>query len=326
MRLSRFLLPIVLVFSMMAAGCSSLRLAGQEMETRQIFAMDTIMTLSAYGPNAADALTNAAAEINRLDQLLSTNNPQSDVAKLNDTGCATLSPEASELLTRSQELYEQTGGAFDCAIYPIVKAWGFTTGSYRVPSKEEIAVLLPLCDPSQITLTGQQATMSKGMAIDFGGIAKGYTSQRVIELFRQTGISHAIISLGGNVQTLGTKPDGSAWQVAVQYMDQSDEYAIILQLEDEAAVTSGSYQRYFEQDGKRYHHILDPHTGFPAESGLLSVTVLCGEAARADALSTACFVLGADRGWELIESLPGVEALFVREDGTQRRTSGFPAE
>ena len=166
--------------------------------------------------------------------------------------------------------------------------------------------------------------MPMDMALDSARNATAYTSQREIDLLRQTGISHAIISLGGNVQTLGTKPDGSAWQVAVQYMDQSDEYAIILQLEDEAAVTSGSYQRYFEQDGVRYHHIIDPATGAPAESGLSSVTIVCKDGTTADGLSTALFIMGLEKGtdfWRQHNEL--FDAVFITEEGDIFVTEGL---
>lgn len=293
--------------------------------SHQIFAMDTIMTLTAYGEEAEDAVMAAIEEINRLDRLLSTNLEQSEIYQLNETKSGTLSEESLSLLASSADLYESTGGLFDIAIYPIVSAWGFTTQSYQVPTQETIDALLPHCDPTQIQLEGNQVTLPDDqMKIDFGGIAKGFTSARVMEILEEHGISSAIVTLGGNVQALHKKPDGTPWQVAVQYLDQSDDFAITLQLDNEAAITSGGYQRFFESDGKTYHHIIDPRTGYPADSGLLSVTIVSEDGTLADGLSTSLFIMGLEEATAYWRSHSDqFDAVFITNDGSVLVTEGL---
>ena len=244
---------------------------------RDVFAMDTYMTVKAYGPVEA-----AVEEINRLDALLSTGNEDSEVAGINANNGGHLSEDGAVLMERSLELYKSTGGVFDVAIYPVMKAWGFTDGNYRVPDDETLKSLLQLADPSLIEYDSSTADVNfeeKGVQIDFGG--KGVTS--------------GLVNLGGNAQVLGTKPDGSLWRVAVQSPDAEDEYLGVLETKDKAIITSGGYERYFEKDGVTYHHIIDPSTGYPAENGWISVTIVSADGTLADGLSTSLFVMGKDK-------------------------------
>ena len=323
MKRLHFLIGLMVSTTLLLAGCAPL--AKETSFRHQIFAMDTIMTLTAYGDGAEEAVMAAIEEINRLDRLLSTNIEQSEIYQLNETKSATLSEESLTLLQASTDLYESTGGLFDIAIYPIVSAWGFTTQTYQVPSKETIASLLPHCDPTQIQIDGTQVTLpDEQMKIDFGGIAKGFTSDRVMDIFTEHGITSAIVTLGGNVQALHTKPDGSPWQVAVQYLDHTDDYAITLQLDHEAAITSGSYQRFFESDGKTYHHIIDPRTGYPADSGLASVTIVSEDGTLADGLSTSLFIMGLDEATDYWRSHSDqFDAVFITDDGSVLVTEGL---
>ena len=267
--------------------------------SRDIFAMDTVMSVTAYGEEAEDAVEAAVDEINRLDALFSVGNADSDIAKLNTEKTAVVSDETFSLVERSLELYKSTEGALNITIYPLMEAWGFTTGDYRVPEQSELTSLLQTmqiddiqCDSDTKTITLPEQTQ-----IDLGAIAKGYTSARLMDLFAEYDVVSALVSLGGNVQVYSTKPDGSKWRVAVEdpFSDSEDAYSGILSLQDQAAITSGAYERYFEQDGVRYHHILDPSTGYPAESGLSSVTIVSADGTLADALSTALFVMGKDK-------------------------------
>lgn len=183
-----------------------------------------------------------------------------------------------------------------------MELWGFTTKNYRVPESSEIADVLKHVSYTNVEVNGQQVTLSDGASIDLGGIAKGYTSSRVIQIMKDCGIEHAIINLGGNVQVLGTKTDGSDWRVAIQNPDSESSYLGVLSTADKAVITSGGYERYFEQDGQVYHHIIDPQTGYPSESDLTSVTIVCSDGTTADALSTALFVMGLDGAKELYRS------------------------
>lgn len=351
-----------------------------------VFAMDTYMHLMAYGSGtggakqAKKAVLAAAKEIHSLDSRLSTGLPDSEISKLNAAGGGEISGIVRELIQRSQQLREETGGLFEIAIYPVMKLWGFPTQEFRVPEKEEIDTALKLADASAITIAtktvteivpadedkaskgkpaGNEKTETKdagngeaeiktadnekaetkdagrtaddpaakksensstaataaaaapavkkvtkkvttakfgikGMEIDLGGIAKGYTGDRVMQAFKKAGVSSGLISLGGNVQALGSKPDGSPWRVAIQDPQNELEYLGILEIVDKAVITSGGYERYFEEDGVRYHHIIDPRTGYPADSGLLSATIISEDGALADGLSTSLFIMGKD--------------------------------
>lgn len=295
--------------------------------TQSIFAMDTYMTVTAYGANAEDAVTAGVAEIERLDALLSTGNADSEVAKINATGSGTLSEDTQYLLERSLSIWESTGGVFDITIYPIMDEWGFTSGNYQVPEKETLTSLLDLVDASQIEFDSTASTISfakEGMKIDFGGIAKGYTSSRLMELFRDCGIESALVNLGGNVQALGNKVDGTAWRVGIQ--DPNDESAYIggVSITDKAVITSGGYERYFEEDGVRYHHIIDPSTGYPADSDVCSVTIVSDDGTLADGLSTSLFIMGLDKAtdyWR--ENSDQFDAILMTDDGDIYVTEGI---
>ena len=304
---------------LLLAGC-----AGPEARQRQIFAMDTVMTLTAYGPNGEAALDAAAAELQRLDALLSTGNPDSQVSQLNRAGGGPAGEDVQRLLAAALTACRDTGGLFDCTIYPLMTLWGFSTGDYRVPGEEEIAALLPLVDASRLRFGGSSVQLGPGQQIDFGGIAKGYASQRLMDIFRDRGVASAIVSLGGNVQCLGTKPDGSPWRVGVQDpAAPRGAYLAVLAVEDRAVVTSGGYERFFEEDGRTYCHILDPRTGRPAETDLLSATVLSRDAALADAMSTALYIMGLEDAAEFWrESGADFDMVLLTRGGELYATGG----
>lgn len=265
---------------------------------RDVFAMDTYMTVKAYGSNGDAAVDAAVDEINRLDALLSTGKEDSEIGQINANNGGHLSEDGAALMERSLELYKSTDGAFDVAIYPVMKAWGFTDGNYQVPDEDTLKAMLELANPSFIDYDKETATVSfkkEGVQIDFGGIAKGYTSSRIMDIYREKGVTSGLVNLGGNAQVFGTKPDGSLWRVAVQSPDAEDEYLGVLEAKDKAIITSGGYERYFEKDGVTYHHIIDPATGYPAENGLISVTIVSADGTLADGLSTSLFVMGKDK-------------------------------
>ena len=305
---------------------TSLDTASQEKVQKNVFAMDTYMTVSAYGENAEKAVDAAIDEINRLDVLLSTGKDTSQVAFINQNGSAVLNDDTQTLLQKSLELYESTGHRFDITIYPIMCVGGFPTQEYRVPEQDEIAKTLELVGSDKLSYdeATKTLTLRDGMAIDFGGIAKGYTSSRLMEIFREYNVSSAMVSLGGNVQVLGTKTDGSDWRVAVQNPDGTDDYLGILAIKDKAVITSGGYERYFEEDGKTYHHIMDNETGKPADSDLISVTIISKDGMLADGLSTALFVMGKEDAlnyWR--EHSEEFDAILVTKDGEITVTQGI---
>ena len=261
--------------------------------THQIFAMDTVMDFYAVGENAETVLTAAAQEINRLEALLSRTRQGSEVDALNRHGSAVLSDETASLLGAALDYCEKTGGAFDVTVAPLVDAWNIHGDTPRVLTDGEIATLLPLVGSEHLRLDGSSASLDGGCAIDLGGITKGYASDVVAALYRENGIQGGWISLGGNVYAHGTKPDGSGWNVSIRDPGDSASGAAIVTLSNEFAVTSGGYQRFFTApDGTVYQHIIDPQTGRPAESDLLSVTIISGSGTLADAYSTALYVMG----------------------------------
>lgn len=269
--------------------------------SRDIFAMDTYMNVTAYGVGANEAVRRAEEEIERLDSLLSTGDQNSEIYQINQNGGGILSEDIAYLVERSLDLYQSTNGAFDIAIYPVMKAWGFTDDNFRVPEEEELQELLTLTDVNDISYDSRTKEISfqkEGMQIDLGGIAKGYTSARIMDIYRECGIKSGLVNLGGNVQALGTKTDGSKWRVAVQNPQDTDQYIGVLSIQDKAVITSGGYERYFEQDGKTYHHIIDPKTGYPAENGLISVSIVTADGTLADGLSTSVFIMGKEAATE----------------------------
>ena len=316
---------MVILIGIMAAGCGQQQKTEQtegteESASQDIFAMDTYMSVTAYGADAESAVSDAIAEIERLDALLSTGETDSEIYKLNQNGGGSISEDTSYILERALEIWKSTDGCFEIGIYPLMQEWGFTDGNYKVPDKETLQKLLPLADSSKIDFNEKDQTVSfeqDGMEIDFGGIAKGYTSGRIMDIFREHGITSGMVSLGGNVQVLGIKTDGSKWRVAVQNPEDTENYLGVLETQDRAVITSGGYERYFEQDGKTYQHILDPKTGYPADSGLTSVTIVSADGTLADGLSTSLFVMGKEKAvayWRAHSE--EFDAILVEKDGT----------
>lgn len=289
-------------------------------ESRDIFAMDTYMTLTAYGKNAKKALDEAVDEINDIEQLVSTGIDSSEVSQINKNGKGSVSETTGYLIKRSKEIYDSTNGVFDITIYPIMQAWGFPTENYCVPGKKELKKLRGLMGADHVLYDEkkQEVTLNKeGMKIDLGGIAKGYTSSKVMDIFKENGISSAVISLGGNVQTLNGKPDGSDWRVAVENPADTGSYIGVLSIKDKAVITSGGYERYFKQDGKTYHHIIDPANGYPANNGLTSVTIVSDDGTLADGLSTSLFIMGPEKAqkyWK--EHSDEFDTILVKDDGS----------
>ena len=285
-------LPLLLL-----SGCA------EKEASRECFAMDTVMQLRAYGPQAAAVLDAAEQEIYRLEGLLSCQDPEAELARCN-TGSETVSEETAALIQTALDLSAATGGAYDPTLYPLTLAWGFSGGQYRVPDEAELSAQL-----------------------DLGGIAKGYTAGRIRKILQDAGVRAAIVSLGGNVAAIGKKPGGGDWIVGLQDPQDPGSYFGTVAVSDACVVTSGGYQRYFEQDGVRYHHILDPKTGRPAASGLQSVSVVSQDDTLADALSTALFVMGLDAGAALYRAGDlAFEAVFMTDDGSVWITPGLAGQ
>ena len=295
--------------------------------SRDLFAMDTYMTLTAYGEHAQEAVDKAAERVEALDALLSTGDADSEIYQLNQNGEATLSEEGGYLVERALELYEKTEGAFDIAIYPVMQAWGFPTQEYHVPDDATLKEKLALADASKVDYDKETRKISfeqDGMEIDLGGIAKGYTSSQIMKIYEACGVTSGLVNLGGNVQALGGKTDGSKWRVAIQSPDDTEDYLGILEIENQAVITSGGYERYFEEDGVTDHHIIDPATGYPADSGLISVTIVSDDGTLADGLSTSLFIMGEEKAaqfWR--KNSDKFETIMETSDGKLYVTEGI---
>ena len=299
--MKRFIALVLCV--LMLWGCASPELHTQQFTT--IFAMDTVMSFDLWGTDAKDAAAAIAARIAELELDWSATDQNSILGRLNAGAEVTLSPEERALMAAVEALSLRTSGAFDPRLRAVSEVWGFYNEAHRVPTQAEIT-----------------DAMNKG-EWDLGAAMKGYVGQECVALLSEMEIDRALLNLGGNIQTYGEKPDGSPWRVAVQNPDLSEDHLGIISVYGTASVvTSGNYQRYFELDGKRYHHILDPETGYPAESGLASVTVVCRDGLTADALSTALFVMGLEEATEFWRQSDDFEAVFVTKDGMIYATEG----
>ena len=318
--MKNWLSAALLSAAFLLTGCSGA--PAQEPETATFFAMDTAMDFTVYGDAAL--LDEAETLIGSLKEQVSVTDEHSDIYAIDHTGSGSLSGNAAELMEQALELCRRTGGALDISVYPIVRAWGFTTGSYQVPDEETIQSLLPLVDYTQIQYDAATGvvTLPEGMEIDLGSVAKGYAGQLAAQMLREHGVQSALLNLGGNVQTVGTKPDGSPWQIGIKD-PQGEDAMMVLSVEDQAVVTSGGYERYFEQDGQTYWHIMDPSTGHPADSGLLSVTIVGKQGIICDGLSTSLFVMGLEKAADLWAQSGDFEAVFVTASGEVYITEGL---
>lgn len=265
--------------------------------TDEIFAMDTQISFTVYGSNGENAVQAAKIRIMQLENLLSVTNECSEIYAVNhsDGRAVQVGKDTFDIVQFALAMAKDTNGALEPTIYPLLKAWGFTTDNYQIPPENTIKTLLKSVDYTKIKLNHNTISLPSGMELDLGAVAKGYAGDEIIKLWRSQGITSALINLGGNVQTLGTKPDGSLWKIGIKSPD-AENHLGILQTGEAAVVTSGGYERYFTgPDGRKYWHILNPKTGRPAQSGLKSVTIIGKTGRMCDALSTAIFVMGREK-------------------------------
>lgn len=277
--------------------------------------MDTIMSVTAYGNNSKNAVKKVEKEINRLDSLLSVQNKNSEIYKINKSKNLSPSEEVLEIIKRSKEISKITNNAFDITTEPLTRAWGFCNGvDNKVPDKKEIKAILKNVGAKNINIDNGKIKLNQNTSIDLGAIAKGYASYKANKILSDNKITSALISLGGNVRAIGSKPDGSPWIVGIADPDDTSQQIGTLSVKDTSVITSGGYQRFFESNGKKYHHIINPHTGYPAESGLKSVTIVSEDDTLADALSTALFVMGLDKATEFYKENNNFGGVFITDE------------
>lgn len=322
---------------LLLTGCSNFN---SEMEkdsekepfiSKSSFLLDTVVSVQIYDKQEHEILEGCFDVIKKYERIFSRTNVNAELYQLNQgtlprNGQAfQISDELTDILTYSLYYSDLSDGAFDISIAPISSLWNFKPSNPIRPSDEAIQEALPLVNYNYIELGDNEVSFAKdGMGLEVGAIAKGYIADRVKDYLVENGVKSAMINLGGNVLCLGTKPDGTPFNVGIQmpYADRNETIAI-MQISDLSVVSSGIYERFFELDGVNYHHILDPRTGYPYDSDLISVSIISPYSVDGDGLSTTLFALGLENGTKLIESLPDTYAIFITEDYQLHYTKGF---
>lgn len=311
---------LLFLFLITLCGCANSAESSSEDTkeySRDIFAMDTYMYLKAYGEHADTALGYSSEQILSLEELFSVTSEKSDIWEINHSNGepVSVSDDTIAVLDKAIEIGGKTNGALDVTIYPLLTEWGFTTDTQQVPTDDIIADKLKLIDYTKISVKGNTVQLPDNMQIDFGALAKGYTSDCVTEILKENGVKSALVNLGGNVHAVGTKPDGTLWKVGVQNPFSPSEQVCILEIADKAVITSGNYERFFtDENGRKYWHILDSADGFPADNGLVSVTIVGENGLLCDALSTALFVLGTDKAIDYWRNSADFEMILITDD------------
>jgi thiamine biosynthesis lipoprotein len=327
--------------------------AGSTSKPQPEYVLGTICSVNLYEQGRPELYSEIFRRFRELEDILSANRDDTDLAAVNKNAGAVpvkVRPELIEVLEKALEYTEKSGGVFDPSVGPLVKLWGIGNDKARVPDEEKIREALDLIDYREIEIDKNEGTVflkRAGMSLDLGAIAKGYAADEAVKILAREGVAQAIIDLGGNIFALGEKKaeksfkdffrrlfsggpeeDASAdktfWRVGIQDPGEArGRYIGVLNVKNKSVVTSGIYERFFEEGGKRYHHIFSPKNGFPIENGLLSVTIAADHSIDADAPSTTAFALGWEKGRELITSVPGAEGIFVFDDRTVRLTDGI---
>lgn len=311
---------LLLFCCLLLSGCRSQTPA----HSRTGYYFDTVVTLTLYSGGTEEALDAAFSLCAEYERLFSRTDPSGALYALNhaEGGRVALDPELQGVLQNACALAEETGGRFDPTVAPLSDLWDFGNGG-RLPSEEEIAAALPRVGYANVVFSDGGVSLHNGAQIDLGGIAKGYIGDRLRDCLVGYGVTSGLLDLGGNIFCIGSRPDGGAFTVGVKNPQNTAALSAVLEVSDMVVSTSGGYERCFTQDGRTYHHILDPETGYPAESDLASATVICRDGEKADCLSTVCFLYGQEAALALIESLPDTEALLITRSGEAVCTSGL---
>ena len=328
---SHLLVSVVLGLVALLVGCSSLSVQSEPIVVKRTqMQMGTLVSITVVASNkeiAQAAATAGFAEIRRLEELLSTWIPTSELSRVNTSAGVmpvSVSPETMTVVQGAIRIAEMTDGGFNIAIGPAIEAWSVIDGQ-RIPTESELDTLRPLVDLQAVHADARKQTIfleKAGMRIDVGGIGKGYAADQAVEALRRAGASAGVVALSGDIKTFGQLPGGKKFPVGIQHPRKEGEVLAFIDLENEAISTAGDYERYFERDGVRYHHILDPKTLQPARR-CQSVTVIAREGMLADGLDTGIFVMGVELGMRLVEALPDVEAIIVDHDGVIHVSSGL---
>lgn len=286
------------------------------------FKLNTVVTITIYDSQDTSLLDDALSLCDHYEEIFSRTKESSELYQLNqgllprsEKGFS-ISSELEKLIQSGLFYGELSEGAFDISVEPVSSLWDFTSGEKVIPTKQKIQDALSLVNYKNVKIkNGSLSFQQEGMGLDLGAIAKGFISDRIKDFLVSKGVKSATINLGGNVLCIGSKPDNTPFRIGIQKpFANRNETAAVVDITDKAVISSGIYERYFEKDGKTYHHILDPKTGYPCETSLISVTIIADHGVDGDGLSTACFSLGLEKGMELINTLPDVQAVFITDD------------
>ncbi|NLY52000.1 MAG: FAD:protein FMN transferase [Firmicutes bacterium] len=332
MRQRTLIWTIVIGFFVAAGlGLALTRPRAQEAISDTRVMMDTSIEIRIFGSKRT--LEAAFKRVQELDELMSRTRKGSDIYKVNQEAgrrWVEVSADTYQVIETALKFAELTGGLFDPTITPLVELWGIGTDNPQIPDQGAIEKAQELIDYRRVDLDpkGRKVRLAQpGMGLDLGAIGKGYAADSVAQLLRERGVKSALLNLGGNVYVIGGKPDGTPWRIGIQDpFSNRGTHVTILEVRDTSIVTSGPYERFFIRNGKRYHHILNPETGYPAETGLASVSIICPSSITGDALSTSVFLLGLERGLALLEELENVEAMLITNDRKVYLTSGLKSQ
>ncbi len=322
-------LLVLFVITILGAGCANQKLPNNPISKTELV-IGTVCTITLYDTNDAAIIDKAFTRLRELENILSINKDNTELDTLNKMSGiepVEVSDDTFNVVKKGLEYSKLSGGALDITIGPLVKLWGIGTDNARLPSEEEISEKKTLVDYNKIEIDDTKRSIflkNPNMIIDLGAIAKGYAADEVVKILKDAGVSSAIIDLGGNIYVVGDKIDGTPWKVGVQNPEKSGGDTIgFVNVSNKSIVTSGVYERYFEYQGKNYHHILSPKTGYPYDNNILGVSILSEKSIDGDSLSTTLFAIGVDEGLKLINSLDGVDAVFITKDHELYLTSGF---
>ena len=292
--------------------------------------MGTVVKITLYDSNDSAILDKAFDRVAEIESLVSINEAGTELDKVNDF--AGISPvevtsTTYEIVEKGLEYSKLSNGDFDITIGPLVKLWNIGLDDAKVPTQEEIDSVLPLIDYNLLELNEENHTIflkNKGMMIDLGSIAKGYAADEISRILTENNVNSAIIDLGGNIYAHGIKPSGQDWNIGIQnpFSTRGDIIGV-LKVKNKTVVTSGIYERYIEKDGVKYHHLLNPNTGYPFENNIAGVSIITDKSIDADALSTTVFAKGLEEGLKFVETLPNVDAIFITKDNKVYITNGI---
>ncbi|MFP4371721.1 MAG: FAD:protein FMN transferase [Halanaerobium sp.] len=320
------IISIFLVFLLILTACEN---NGEELPQAEdnAFLMDTLVQMRAHGENSELAVEESMERIKEIENLMSKTIDTSDIYKLNNNPETEIEidNESRKVLEKAVEFAELTAGDFDPTIGALVELWGIGSEDAAVPEESEIESALANTGYEHLNLNDNSAEINKkGVKLDLGGIAKGYAAEEVKKIVQKYDVEHAFVNLGGNVLVIGDKVEGSPWKIGIQDPREGrGSVMAVVDAVDLTIVTSGNYERYFEEDGELYHHILDPKTGYPAENNLLSVSIISENSFDADALSTAVYVMGLEKGMEFIENMENVDVMFITKELKVYLSSGI---